>query len=294
MFTRRSSKKIPRGDIKPFDNIRDIATMKRGDLEYVSTQFAKSFYMGDHIRVAKMLSRFKIYLDTRDVGITPNILMDGYWESWVTKFISKVVQPGYYCIDAGANFGYYSVVLAELAGPKGRTLAIEANSYLCKLLNFTKAMNSRSFDVVHKALSDSEGEVTLQIPANFFGGATIRTEKVDENVIYEKVQTDTLDNLIAKAGFPKVDFIKMDCEGVEPMIFRGMERTLQQNPGLKMVMEYSPFMYQDTAAFTEMLFSRFTIGQVTSESEVRPFSQADSAHLLNLDDHIDIYLELKR
>lgn len=294
MFTRRSSKIIPQDDIKPFDNIRDIATMSRQELEYITRHFSKSFYLGDHLRIAKMLSRFRIYLDMKDAGIAPHICMDGYWESWVTKFITKVVKPGDHCVDAGANFGYYSLVLAELAGKNGKTMAIEANPYLCKLLRLTTKLNEHQFEVVHRALSDSEGEVTLQIPVDYLGSGTLRTESIYHDCTFEKVQADTMDNIIEKAGFPKVDFIKMDCEGLESVIFKGMDRTLQQNPNLKMVMEYSPFMYKDSAAFTEMLFSKFTIGQVTSESDVRPFTMADSAHLLNLDDHIDLYLELKR
>ena len=294
MFTRRSSKINSGDEIKPFGNISEIAAMSRQELEQTTTQFAKSFYIGNHTRIAKVLSRFKIYLDTRDAGIAPHLCMDGYWESWVTKFIAKVVKPGDHCIDAGANFGYYSLVLAELAGKTGKCLAIEANPYLCKLLNLTTKLNEHQFEVLHRALSDAEGEVTLQVPVDYLGSGTLRTESIYHDCTFEKVQADTMDGIIAKAGFPKVDFIKMDCEGLESVIFKGMERTLQQNPGLKMVMEYSPFMYKDTAAFTDMLFTRFTIGQVTSESEVRPFTLNDSAHLLNLDDHIDLYLELKR
>jgi FkbM family methyltransferase len=282
-------------EIKPFHRIGELANVSRQEMEQRSSLFVKNFYMGDHLQVCKMLSRFKIYLDTRDAGIAPNILMDGYWESWVTKFIAQTVKPGYHCIDAGANFGYYSVVLAELTGKSGQTIAIEANEYLCKLLKLTNNMNEYKFHIVHKALSDTAGgEVTLQIPANYWGGGTIRTEKVDDDVITQRVQTDTIDAIVAQAGFPKVDFIKMDCEGVEPMIFKGMQRTLQQNPGLKMVMEYSPFMYKDTAAFTEMLFDRFEVGEITGESTVRPFTKNDSGHLLNLTDHIDLYLQLKK
>lgn len=279
---------------KPFHRIGEIAQLSRQEMERISTLFVKNFYMGDHLQVCKMLSKFKIYLDTRDAGIAPNILMDGYWESWVTKFIAQTVQPGFHCIDAGANFGYYSVVLADLAGKEGRTVAIEANGQLCKLLKLTNNMNEYHFDIVHKALSDTAGgEVTLHIPANFWGGATIRTEKVDDDVITQTVETDTMDGIVEKAGFPKVDFIKMDCEGVEPQIFRGMQRTLAQNPNLKMVMEFSPFMYKDAPAFTDMLFSKFEVGEITGDSVSKPFSTADRGKLLNLTDHIDLFLQLK-
>ena len=281
-------------EARPFDHIRQIATLTRQELEETSTQFTKSFYMGEHLLLCKLLTRYKMYLDARDVGVVPNILMDGYWESWITKFIAQTVQPGNICIDAGANFGYYSLVLGELAGKEGKTVAIEPNSYLCKLLSFTSNLNEHHFEVVHKALSNEKDELTLSIPTHFWGGATIRKEKVDDSIMQETVQADTLDQIVKELGLPRVDFIKMDCEGVEPQIFEGMREIIKQNPQLKMVMEYSPFMYKDAKGFTEFLLSKFEVGEVTSDSSIKKYSETDISYLTNLSTHIDLYLELKQ
>jgi FkbM family methyltransferase len=219
--------------------------------------------------------------------------MDGFWESWVTQFIAQNIQPGNICIDAGANFGYYSLLMAELAGQEGKTMAIEPNAYLCKLLSFTNSLNGFHFDIINKALADHAGEITLSIPPNYWGSATIRPN-VEEDMTKELVQTDTLDSIIEQAGLPRVDFIKMDCEGVEPMIFAGMEKTLQQNPQLKIIMEYSPFLYNDAQGFTEYLFSHFEVGEVTPIATVRGFTKNDIPYLTNLNDHIDLFLQIKR
>ena len=279
---------------KAFKQISIIAALTRQQIETIATKYVKSHYLGNNLLLCKILSRYKIYLDSRDVGVTPNILMDGYWESWITKFIAKKVKQGDVCVDAGANFGYFSLLMAELAGKDGKTIAVEPNAYLCRLLSFSSTVNEHHFDIVQKALSDKEEELTLFIPADFWGGGTIRTEKVDDNIITQKVQTVTFDSMIAQAGLSKVDFIKMDCEGVEPQIFGGMQKTLQQNPQLKMVMEYSPFMYQDAQGFTEFLFSKFNVGEVTGVSEVQKFTPQDTGHLLNLSTHIDLFLEQKQ
>ena len=81
--------------------------------------------------------------------------------------------------------------------------------------------------------------------------------------------------MLEELKLSKVDFIKMDCEGVEPLIFRGMEKTLKNNPQLKMVMEFSPFMYKDPRSFTQFLFTRFSVGEITGESTVKLFSEND-------------------
>ena len=279
--------------LKPFGSIRDIVTMTRQELEEASAFYAKSFYMGEHLLLCKLLTKYKMYLDARDVGVAPGLLMDGYWESWITKFMAKMIQPGDICIDAGANFGYFSLVMAELAGKEGRAIAVEPNSALCKLLRFTSNMNPDHFEVVGKALSNEQTEMVLSIPTHFWGGATIRKEKVDDSITQETVQVDTLDHLVEELQLHKVDFIKMDCEGVEPEIFEGMTKTLQQNPQLKIIMEYSPFMYKNAKGFTDFLFSKFEVGEVTGEACVKKYTIEDISDMLNLRTHIDLFLELK-
>jgi len=221
----------------------------------------------------------------------PNIMMDGYWESWITKFIAKTVQPGDYCVDAGANFGYYSLLIANLAGREGKTIAIEPNAYLCKLLAMTNNVNEFGFKIINMAASNSTGETILSVPDHLWGSATIVTKaELPGDNKKEVVKTDMLDNMVVDAGFPRVDFIKMDCEGAEPIIMQGMEKILAQNPQLKMVMEYSPYLYLDATRFTEFLFERFAVGEIHGDSNVHFFSEADIPRLLNIPDHIDLYL----
>ncbi|HVG40870.1 MAG TPA: FkbM family methyltransferase [Chitinophagaceae bacterium] len=279
---------------KPFSSIREISSISKDELEEKSKLHARAISLGERLVLCKTLTKYKMYLDSRDLGITPNILMDGYWESWITQFIAKTVQPGNVCIDAGANFGYYSLLLAELAGNEGKTIAVEPNAFLCHLLSYTNSVNEFKYIIENKALSDHTGKMMLSIPNNFWGGATIRTTQLEEDSTQEMVRVDTLDNIVAQTGLGKVDFIKMDCEGAEPMIFAGMEKTLQQNPQIKIVMEYSPFLYQDAAAFTHYLFSKFDVSTIKFDASLAKYSENDIPHLLALTDHIDLFLEVKR
>ena len=276
---------------QPLAQIKAMAYMNRQDIEKMSTAAVRNVYLGNDLTLCRMLTKYKIYLDGRDAAVVPNILMDGFWESWITKFIVKTVEPGSYCIDAGANFGYYSLLLADLAGRQGKTIAIEPNAYLCKLLEMTCNVNEFSFQIINMAAADEAGETTLSIPDHLWGSATI-ISKVPAFGFGKKetVKTDSLDNMVKEANFPRVDFIKMDCEGAEPLIFSGMHNILIQNPSLKMVMEYSPFLYNDPAEFTEFLFKRFEVGEITGDSTARIFTVEDTAYLLNLKDHVDIYL----
>ena len=35
-----------------------------------------------------VLGRYKFYVDTRDSGFGANVLLDGYWEIWLTQFLA--------------------------------------------------------------------------------------------------------------------------------------------------------------------------------------------------------------
>jgi len=276
---------------KPLADIKNMVFLSRQDIEKISLEAVRNIYMGSNISLCKILTKYNIYLDGRDAGVVPNIMMDGYWESWITKFIAKTVQPGDYCVDAGANFGYYSLLIANLAGREGKTIAIEPNAYLCRLLTMTNNVNEFGFKIINMAASNSTGETILSVPDHLWGSATIVTKaELPGDNRKEIVKSDMLDNIVADAGFPRVDFIKMDCEGAEPFIIQGMDKILAQNPQLKMVMEYSPYLYVDATGFTEKLFERFEVGQIHGDSSVELFSAPDIPSLLAITDHVDLFL----
>jgi FkbM family methyltransferase len=275
-------------------DIRDISKMSRMEIEKASEKLAKTIYLGDNLVLCRMLTKYKMFLDSRDLSVVPNILMDGYWESWVTKFFAKVVKPGDVCIDAGANFGYFSLLLAELSGRHGKTIAIEANSYLCELLSKTAAINEYNFTVVHKALSDQKSEMILSVPTNFWGGGHVIKTRRENGESQETIAADSLDNIVEQENLERVDFVKIDCEGQEPSVLAGMEKTIRRNPGIRIVMEYSPCIYEDAAGFTDKLFSLFNIGEVTGNSDVKPYSRKDMDYLLSLRGHIDLFMEVKK
>ena len=147
--------------VAPFGQIRDINTVSMQEVELRSMQHVNGTYLGSHLMLCKILTRYKLFVDARDIGVAANILMDGFWESWITKFIVNTVQPGSICIDAGANFGYYSLVMAELAGHNGRVIAVEPNSYLCRLMSHTNKVNEFHYEIVRKALSDTPAIISI-------------------------------------------------------------------------------------------------------------------------------------
>jgi tRNA G46 methylase TrmB len=54
------------------------------------------------------------------------------------------------------------------------------------------------------------------------------------------VQVTSIDAYVAQLGAPPIAFIKIDVQGYEPAVLRGMRRTLAQNPQACVAVEFMP------------------------------------------------------
>ena len=77
-------------------------------------------------------------------------------------------------VDVGANLGYYTLLFAELVGPKGQVYAFEPVPYNASLLNRSVRANGYTNVIaVAKAVSNATGATTLHLNAGNFGNHTI-------------------------------------------------------------------------------------------------------------------------
>jgi FkbM family methyltransferase len=280
--------------MKPFLEIKEIVSLDRRQFEKQCTAFTQNAYIGNHVQLCKVLTKYKMYVDTRDIGIVPHLILDGFWESWITKWIATVINPGDICVDLGANFGYYSLLLSDLSGKTGKTIAVEPNPYICELLKKTAIINEWSFDVIEGAVSNKNGQAILTVENMYLGGGTIMS--LDENLPDRSrlnVATYTLDFLVSEKNLEKIDFIKMDCEGFEPFVLEGMNETIKKNPQLKIVMEYSPYSYNDPANFITKILSRFNVFMINGDSCINQLTIDDFDQLIKYKRPVDLYLTVR-
>jgi FkbM family methyltransferase len=218
------------------------------DLEAYSRAVVSPVYLGDHTALCRMLGWHKIFVDTRDSGFAANLLLDGYWELWLTRFIGRRVKPGMVAFDVGANYGYFTLLLGALVGPKGRVLACEPNPAAAACLRRSVALNDHASrtTVIESALgavADAGGVLFVPNgePKNAHLIATAGDADPALGAICEVRQT-TLDHLAA--DLPRVDFIKVDAEGAEEDILLGMTRTLSRHKSC-LILEFNPRRCRD-------------------------------------------------
>lgn len=199
----------------------------RAEAESLIRSKTRSVYIGDNKAICIVLGGYKMLVDTRDMGFTPHMLFDGYWEYWLTRFIVSTVKPNSVVADVGANLGYYTLLMAELVGPGGMVHAFEANPEICKLLEATVKLNGFSSRVtVHNKALVGPGQpatVSLFVPEAEPKNATL----VPDDFAWPSGSTVKVDAMqLDDIGFERLDFAKIDVEGAEFDVLSGAQRTL--------------------------------------------------------------------
>ncbi len=151
--------------------------------------------------------------------------------------LQQYLKPGTVFLDIGANIGWYSLVASALVGHQGKVISFEPDPKNAELLSENLQLNQMSNTEVKKmALAADKGSLALIRSENNFGDHYV----VENSENPDQVAADALDNVITPGVFEKVALIKMDVQGSEPSVLRGMEGLLQvHRPPL--LIEFSPF-----------------------------------------------------
>lgn len=171
--------------------------------------------------------RMRAPADLRYTTITAFLLRD--WVEPELRQLQRLLSPGDVFIDVGANIGLYALKAARLVGSTGRVLALEPGAEAYGHLASNIALNTFDWaEPLKIAASDKAGEAVLHHvplgsdPQAFSLVANARA------VNGETVETVPLDNLIVRCGLDRVDLIKIDVEGAEPLVIAGAGRVLSE------------------------------------------------------------------
>ena len=139
-------------------------------------------------------------------------------------------------LDVGANIGYTALLFSRAIDPGFKVYAFEPDEFNFRLLHRASARGR--IQAIRSAVGDADGSAELWINPRHHGDHRIVTSASSNTV---RVPLITLDTFVANqhAPFP-VRFIKVDVQGYELAVCRGMERTLAQNPQAAVALEYMP------------------------------------------------------
>lgn len=178
------------------------------------------------------------FLTERDPGVATDLIRVGFWELPETLALLTAVRPGARIIDAGAQVGYYAVLLARAAGRGGRVYAFEPDPDNARALAANAGLTAQlapaaaPVEPLAFALTDRPGNARLHRSDRNPGDHSLVgwPDAIDSRV----VPATTLDAARWESGDgPRVDgpvnLIKADVPGGEFALLRGAERTLAED-----------------------------------------------------------------
>lgn len=183
-----------------------------------------------------IINKTSMFLDEKDIlGLSINKVH----EPFETKLVKTMLKKGDTVLDAGANIGYYTLIFADLVGPKGRVYAFEPDPENFAILKKNIAINNyKNVELINAAVADKTGAI------NFFhdsrSTAAHRVFKEDKNEKAIRVKVVTLDNYFSRKSL-KIDLIKFDIQGAEVNAINGMKKLIKKNKNIKIISEFWPY-----------------------------------------------------
>jgi len=158
-------------------------------------------------------------------------LQSGQYDPETTALLQRLLRPGMVVVDVGANIGYVTTLASRLV-ESGRVFAFEADaeSYAYLERNI-RANDCRNVTTIPMAVADVTGALSFLPDVGGFG-------RLGEGGL--QVQATTLDDYFQAIGAIDIGLIKVDVEGGELAVLRGMRQTVASCPNLKLVIEYNP------------------------------------------------------
>ena len=124
------------------------------------------------------------------------------------------LAPGDTFVDAGANFGLFTLYGAKAVGPTGGVLAIEPNPKLVDRMRFNVEANGFSHvSIASVALGAESGSATLHIPSTEQDRASLLPVRGQDAA--EFVPVEPLAALVKAHGLTEISLLKIDIEGYE-------------------------------------------------------------------------------
>jgi hypothetical protein len=119
----------------------------------------------------------KYFIDPSDEIMAPQLVIYRQWEADVSRYLVGSVTPDSVFVDVGANFGYFTCLIASKIGRggSGRVIALEPNPAMEQLLRKNTRINWSSAPVtVHACAAASvSGTVEFQVPKGRAANARI-------------------------------------------------------------------------------------------------------------------------
>ena len=193
--------------------------------------YSHSYLQTDHAEVFGN----KLFLNKK--GLALSISHYGTYEKLEAKIMEEKIKVGNITVDVGANIGLHTLNMARIVGNTGRVFAFEPDPSNFEILEKNvKINNYQNIILEQKAVGDKHGRTTLYQSDNPGNHRLFPLTKQAKGQI--QVELTSLDKYFTDSNLAnKINFIKIDVEGFEFSVLKGMKNILKNNKKIKILFE---------------------------------------------------------
>lgn len=172
---------------------------------------------------------------------------NGTYERKYVDFFCSRIEEGDVVLDVGAYIGYFSLLASKRVSAEGRVYSFEPipRNYerLMRNVKVNQANNIRAYNL---GLSDRDETSSFSVPrempaesslagswAEISGGIKLTKDTV-------KARLMPFDQFYKDVGLSKVDVVKIDVDGAELKVLKGMKNTLMNSTDIWLFLEVTP------------------------------------------------------
>ena len=205
-------------------------------------------FIKDNDRKARIYTRLSKILFDKQNNLEYDAFLHGFWLKNSTTYLFFVKKPYFnfskknlyrsihdiYCknympsegdiiIDLGAGIGTETLYFYEHIGSKGQIYSIEAStdSYI-KLVELCKKNGIKNSANHNLAISDTNGKIWMEETEHF------EVNRINSEKKGIEIDCCTLDKFVADNKIDKIDFLKVNIEGAELQMIKGMNDSIKK------------------------------------------------------------------
>jgi len=197
----------------------------------------ETYYLGDNRLMLRTFFKAKMVVPSDDFSLVPDLVFSRGIERGLSMWINQNIKAGMFCIDVGASFGYITLLLAMKVGFGGQVHAFEPDelSFECLRTNVLINYFDEIVDYYKNCVSSQDGKkVYFYTSQGFWGNSCI--VKDPKGLDVKEIGTVTLDGVFSNDH--NIDFVKIDVEGHELDVLKGMKKLLDEKRVKTVIFEF--------------------------------------------------------
>ena len=190
--------------------------------------------------LSRELGGLAFQCDPRD-SVAREVCYTGVYEPQETQLVLRILNRGDVFVDAGANWGYFTLVGAARVGSAGRILAFEPEPRLFDLLRGNLALNGVDWVSPHRVgIADRQGSLPFTAYVDSSGNWGQSRAALPGTRADFEIDAVALDDVLDDAQVGCVQLTKIDVEGGEAAALAGMRRGLAAGRYRYVIVECHP------------------------------------------------------